>query len=353
MLRSKGNGQVSEHERLHVGLVGCGNHGGALAQAIVRTDALRLVACADPDERAVGRAAALAGDVAAHASLDALLATAAVDAVIIATPHHLLAPLALASIRAGKHTFVEKPLALNEAEAKEIEFAAASADVTCMAGYSFRFSMASYVHDLLAQGVVGEIQAISGAIGHGPMDRGWQASPETGGGPLLYVGCHLIDLLLWFVGDEPVRVFADVRRRSDTGTDATSAIQLGFDTGVVAQLLVTQAAPSFFYELHIVGRAGSITLRGRNFLQFEIEVLSNAVRAYREPTIIRPQIRRDNISMMLVPELEEFAAAVQEQRPPSITASDGRRVLRVLDAVAESGRSGQAVALDLPVLAAY
>ena len=116
---------------------------------------------------------------------------------------------------------------------------------------------------------------------------------------------------------------------------------------------LVQAAPSFFYELHILGRSGSITLRGRNFLQFEIEVLSNAVRAYREPTIIRPQIQRDNITMMLVPELEEFAAAIQEQRPPSITASDGRRVLRILDAVAESGRSGRPIALDVPVLAAY
>src|SRR5205807_1444092 len=108
-----------------------------------------------------------------------------------------------------------------------------------------------------------------------------------------------------------------------------------------------------FYELHIVGRSGSVTLRGRNFLQFELEVMGQAVAAFREPSIIRPQIRRDNISMMLVPELAEFTAAVQEQRAPSITASDARRVLRILDAVVESGRSGHAVALDVPVLAAY
>src|SRR5207244_3120683 len=266
--------------------------------------------------------------------LQALCASAASCTVVVSTARGGVPSLEKAASRAGKATYVERPLALNEAEAKEIEFAAASADVTCMAGYSFRFSMARYVQDLLAEGVVGEIQAVTGAIGTGPMDRGWLASPETGGGPLLYVGCHLIDLLLWFVGDEPVSVHADVRRRADTGVDASSAIQLVFASGAQAQLLVTQGAPSFFYELNILGRAGSITLRGRNFLQFEIEVLSNAVRAYREPTIIRPQIQRDNITMMLVPELDEFANAVQEQRPPSITASDGRRVLRILEAVA-------------------
>src|SRR5207249_2671547 len=97
---SKLMSSMSEQDSLRVGLVGCGNHGGALAQAIVRSDLLRLVACADPDELAVHRAAALSGNVSVHASLDALLASTAVDAVVIATPHHLLAPMALASIRA-------------------------------------------------------------------------------------------------------------------------------------------------------------------------------------------------------------------------------------------------------------
>ena len=87
-------------------------------------------------------------------------------------------------------------------------------------------------------------------------------------------------------------------------------------------------------------------MRGRNFLQFEIEVSSSAVAAYGEPTIIRPLVQRDNITMMLVPELQEFAASIMEKRSPSVTVADGRRVLRVLDAVIKSGRSLQPVALS-------
>ena len=83
--------------------------------------------------------AGLAGDASTHPSLDALLAASDVDAVIVATPHHLLAPLSLLAIRAGKHVLVEKPIALDEQQAKEVEFAAASGGLTCMAGYSFRF----------------------------------------------------------------------------------------------------------------------------------------------------------------------------------------------------------------------
>ena len=332
-----------------IGLVGCGVHGTNLAQAAVRTESLDLVACADPDESAARRAAAFGSDVSIHDSVESLLASTRVDAVLIATPHHLLAPTALAAIQAGKHVLVEKPMAMNAREGAEVELAAARAGVTCMAGYSFRFSMGSYVQTLLAAGAVGDIQAVSGSIGVGPMNRSWTARPETGGGPLLYVGCHLIDFLLWFTGDEPVSVFADVRQRSDSGTDETSAIQIGLAKGCLGQLLVTQAAPGFFYDFHIQGRSGSIALRGRNFLQFEIEVFSTSIASYAEPTVIRPAIRRDNISMMLVPELEEFASSVRERRRPWITAADGCRVLKVLDAVVESGNSRERVALEIVV----
>jgi predicted dehydrogenase len=57
--------------------------------------------------------------------------------------------------------------------------------------------------------------------------------------------------------------------------------------------------------------------------------------------------------MMFVPELEEFAGAINENRAPAITAADARRVLRVLDAVVESGRTGRAIELTARALAAH
>jgi predicted dehydrogenase len=106
---------------------------------------------------------------------------------------------------------------------------------------------------------------------------------------------------------------------------------------------VTQAASTFFYTIDIHGRAGRVSLRGWSFLQFEIEVSSTANPAYAQPSVIRPRIGRDNIAMMFMPELEEFARAVSERRQPAISVKDGRQVLKVLDAVAEAGRAGHAV----------
>jgi predicted dehydrogenase len=163
---------------------------------------------------------------------------------------------------------------------------------------------------------------------------------------LLYLGSHLVDMLLWFIDDRPVEISGSIRRRPDTNIDDTSPFQISFSRGAVAQGLVSQAASTFFLMVDIHGRAGRVTLRGWSFLQFEIEVSSSVNARFTQPTVIRPQIEGDNITMMLVPELEEFAHAVWEDREPSITATDGRRVLRVLDGVVASDRHGAPVSID-------
>jgi predicted dehydrogenase len=109
---------------------------------------------------------------------------------------------------------------------------------------------------------------------------------------------------------------------------------------------VTQTAPGFFYDIRVMGSSGLVALRGRNFLQYDVEVQSESHSAYREPTIIRPAMQGDHITMMLVPELEEFGAAVAENRAPAITARDGRAVLRVLDAARRSSDAHRPVALE-------
>ena len=343
-LGSSATGISQEATRLlRVGIVGCGYEGNCLATAVARTSTLRLVACADPDRAAATRVAALGQDVSRHPSVESLLDEAAVDAVLVATPNHLLCPVSLQALRAGKHVLAEKPIGLNEQEAVMIEGEAARAGVRYMAGYSCRFSLGRHVHDLLAAGVVGDIQAMTGVFGCSPISDGWIASTKTGGGPLLHLGSHLVDMLLWFAGDDPVEISGTVQRRADTGVDETSAFQIGFSQGAVAQCLVTQATSTWFFTVDIHGRAGRVTLRGWNFLEFEIEVSSKAIATYVHPTVVRPHINRDHVTMMLVPELEEFALAIREERAPAITAADGRRVLQVLDGVVAADRQGKPV----------
>lgn len=322
-----------------VGIVGCGYQGHLMAHAIARAEGLRVTACADPVQASAASVAALAGHSDVYASAGELLDRSEVDAVIIATPHHVLQEIALLALGAGKHVLAEKPIAMNEQQAAEIEEAVAKTGLRYMSGYSLRFFVAQkQVHDLLAAGVAGEIQAVTAGIGVPPLS-GWMADPETGGGALLYLGSHLVDEVLWYVGEDPVEVFADVRLQSDNGTDGTAAFQIRFAGGVVAQCLVTQAADAWFDFVSIYGRAGRIGLAASNWLRYEISVSSSVVAAYAQPATIRPRLTGDPIMMMLVPELEEFAAAIRENRQPAITVTNGRQVLRILDAVVRSGRT--------------
>jgi predicted dehydrogenase len=285
--------------------------------------------------------AAAAGNAEIYGSAEELLDRGQVDAVMIATPHHVLHDIALAAIGAGKHVLAEKPIAMNEQEAASIEEAVTQAGICYMAGYSLRFFVAQkQVYGLLEAGVAGPIQVVTAGIGTGPLSN-WLARPEMGGGALLYLGSHLVDEVLWYIDDDPVQVYADITVVSSTGADETSAFQIRFARGAVAQCLVTQAADSWFDFVHIYGREGRIGLASSNWLRYDISVCSKAIEAYLEPTTIRPRLWGDPIMMKLVPEVEEFAAAIQENRPPAIPVTAGRRVLKVLDAVLESGRTGQ------------
>jgi predicted dehydrogenase len=306
-----------------------------------------MAACADIERTAAARLAAQHGNPPVFSSVEEMLAGSELDAVLVATPHCALHPVARAAVRAGKHVMVEKPVGIDAQQVRELEEAVKQAGVLCLAGYSFRsFPALKIVRELVDGGTVGEIQAVLGSIGLPPLSGGWPATPETGGGPLLFVGSHLVDEVLWLVGDDPTEVTADVRTRADTGADETAAFQIAFAHGVTAQCLVTQAADGFFNCLDIVGRAGRIGLRGAGFLNYTVEVISKRQPAYSQPTTLRPTWTGDARVAMHVPQLEEFARAIREGGSPAVTLAEARRVMVVLDAVFEAGRTGTVVCIE-------
>lgn len=337
---------MSNEQSLRVGIVGCGYQGGILAKAVSKSESFVVVACADPDREAANKLASNSGSVAVYTSVEQLLENSEVDAVFVATPHHLLTPVSLAAIRAGKHVLCEKPVGLIEAEAVQIEKAVAKAGVRFEAGYSFRRLPAwQRVRVLLDAGAVGEIIAVTGVFSVTPMSKGWTATPETGGGPLLFLGSHLIDQVLWYVGANPVEVFAHVTRRADTKADDASTFQIRFANGATAQCIVSQASSTFFYRLDIYGRAGRISLNTVGFLDYEIVVQSTSLPEYDQPTSIRPPLADDPRMVKHRAQLETFAQAIREKREPSVTVRDGRKVLKVIDAVFRSGETGKPVQL--------
>lgn len=343
---------MNDSLKLHVGIVGCGYQGGRLARAIALVDALTVTACADIiPERAV-ELAAFAGQASAHASAEDLLENSNVDVVMVATPHHVLAPISLLAMRAGKHILSEKPCGMSAGELAEVEETVARTGVSYLAGYSFRYIPAWYkVHELLEQGVLGEIQAVLGCIGVGAMDEGWKSTPETGGGPLLYVGTHLVDQVMWYLQDDPVEVYASSRFRSDTRADETSTFEVKFAKGTTAQLMSTQTAFGFINQVDIYGRDGSIHLQPCGFLDYELTVSSRVVEEYKQPAVIHVPVAGDVRDIKHSHQLSDFVQSIRTGKPAFVTAHQARKVMEVIDAVFISSRTNKPVRVgqEIPV----
>ncbi len=142
-------------------------------------------------------------------SLDEALADAAGDAVYVATPVFLHAPQTIASLRAGKHVVCEKPMAMNEAEARTmVQVAEESGKTLGVAYYRRSYPKVQRARQLIDAGAIGK-PVLAELTCHGWFDgtgeRSWLVDPaKAGGGPLLDIASHRIDVLNFWFG-QPVR----------------------------------------------------------------------------------------------------------------------------------------------------
>ncbi|MFD3377554.1 MULTISPECIES: Gfo/Idh/MocA family protein [unclassified Streptomyces] len=212
--------------------------------------------------RSLDRARAFAdefGFARAFDDLDALVADPEVDAVYLATPHALHAPMALRAITAGKHVLVEKPLGVDAAEAREIAAAARRRGVFAMEAMWMKFnpSFRAFVNQARS-GRIGDIRTVRGYFGlpFGVADSTrWSA--ERASSTLLDQGIYPVTLALELLG-KPSGITADGQVRSD-GVDLTEYVTLRYDGGQVAHLAASMVQ---FIEptASVSGTAGWMTI---------------------------------------------------------------------------------------------
>lgn len=200
------------------------------------------------------------GVATSYEGLAALLADPAVDAVYVATPHPDHAPAALAAIAAAKPVLVEKPFAMDAAEAATIAAAAAAAGVFCMEAMWTRWLPHMVrVRELIAAGTLGEIVAVQADHGQRfPRDAGHRLyAPALGGGALLDLGVYPVSFASMVLGP-PVAMSAQ-GSPAFTGVDASDAVVLGYASGAKAVLHTTLSA-STPCRAWIAGTEGTIDI---------------------------------------------------------------------------------------------
>jgi len=226
--------------QLRIGLIGCGRIAQAVHVPVLQSlHGARLVAIAEADAGNRTTAGRLAPDCTLLGDFQELIDAAAVDAVVICLPPHLHAAAAIVAFEAGLHVYVEKPLAPSMSEAAAIIAAWRTAGTVGMMGFNFRFHpQAQAVREQLQRNAIGKVLAVRGSFTILPHEiPEWKQHRSSGGGVLLDLASHHVDLVR-YVLDEPV-VQAFAATRSVVGEGDNAAVQLTMRSGASVQLLVS------------------------------------------------------------------------------------------------------------------
>src|SRR5688500_11259073 len=203
-------------QRPRVAIIGCGGiANGSHAPSLKRLQdegACEVVACADVNESVAKAMAEKFGIPRYVTDFRALLELDELDGVTVATPPFVHKEATIAALRAGKHVLCEKPMAMNVAEAKEMAQVARETGKVLTIGHGGRFSAAAQaIHERVAAGDLGEIYYAKATAlrQRGVPSRGvFTVKKLNGGGPLIDIGVHALDLTVWLMGNpRPIGVY--------------------------------------------------------------------------------------------------------------------------------------------------
>ncbi len=285
------------------------------------------------------RAEALAaefGAAAAYDRVDALLADPRLEAIYLATPPALHAAQAIAALEAGKAVLVEKPLAVTTAEAAAMLAAAERTGQRLGVCFPLRANPAvQAIQSWLAAGELGHLVYLRAQLAKWYPLTGdlWRADPrQAGGGVLLDLGSHLLDLA-WLLAGPAARITAVLANRAfDVPVEDTACVTVQHESGALAVLELSFAAAGSDNAVEVYGTQGWLTWRsdgdGERLRRVtggvEEEVRCAATNVYRS-------------------ELVEFGRAVRSGAGLLAEAADGLRNVAWVEAAYRSARDGLAV----------
>ena len=336
---------------LSFAIIGTGMVARYHAEAIAQTPGAKLTAVCRSDVTGAQQAAEQFG-VLCETNYDALLARPDVEAVCICTPSGMHAEQAIRAAQAGKHVLVEKPMALTLADADAMIQACRDANVQLgvvlqrRTDPTFSLVRESLVGHELGEMVLGSITVPYVRPQSYYDSAAWRGTwALDGGGALMNQGIHLVDLLLWYMGDvAEVQANFTTRARAIEVEDCVTAT-LRFTNGALGSIVATTAAePGFPHRVEVYGTDGGVQIEGETVARWNGGGSHRAATttsgsadagAGGSPTGISA-VGHTNIVM-------DFVEAIRNGRVPLVPGEEGRRSLALVLAIYEAARSGQAV----------
>jgi UDP-N-acetylglucosamine 3-dehydrogenase len=350
---------------LRVALVGAGNIASHHLPAYQQfREEVELVAVCDLDGELARKRAREAGVERVYDDVARMIREVACDALDVCAPPDQHAPIASAAIEAGRHVLVEKPFALSLRECRDLVAAADRAGVTLMVAQNQRFLPTHQAaRAIIASGELGEIRAVRidsiqhwggfSAAGH------WQYDgARAGGGAVIGVGVHRLDLARFLVGDVR-RVSAVTKTASPefvNGAEEYAAATLEFENGALGQAFATVSAfrTPWSEQLIVFGEHGTIhaspapgNMRSRAFVASEqrsapVEDWADQFHGF-EPIDADGEGLRSESGQ--VNEILHFASCCATGAEPLSSGRDNLGTMKLISGIYESAHTGQPVEL--------
>lgn len=326
-------------DTVRLGAIGLGWFGGVLAEAGRTSGEAEVVSCFARSEDS-RRAFAEAHGCAAADSLDALLDDPSIAGVIVATPHSTHVELIEQAAAAGKHVFVEKPLALTVEGARRAIEATERAGVVLQVGHNRRRQPANRrIHSMVESGELGTVMQLEGFHSspgaHKPDLPAWRTDPdECPAGGMTALGVHTVDTFNYFVG-QASRVFAFSKKVIGASTlDEATAVTIEYESGPIGQIGTSYFVPGIV-ALSVYGTDANVWNEddgGRLLTQ------ARADKTRTEHAVEQIDTMQD--------EIVEFARCIRDGATPETGGPEGLEVAVVLEGIARSVDSGSVIDLS-------
>ena len=355
-------------KKFRIGIVGIGAIANLHARAIHDlTHATLVGGCCRQAQK--GRQFADEHQCAWYATADELLDQEELDLITICTPSGAHLEPALAAIRRGVHVLCEKPIEITLSRAQQMIDAAAAAQV-CLGGvFPLRFNpLVQAAHAAAAQGRLGQLAVASVMVpwwrddAYYAPDR-WQGTLALdGGGALINQSIHAIDAMQWIAAAAGCgriqEVFGLTARRGHASelieVEDTAVAALRFENGAVGQILAaTSLWPGSSQRLLFAGREGTIEIHEQELRQWQFRQLADDDDQIRQ-RFSQPGIQGGAADPLAIDysnhtrNIQDFLAALEHGREPSINGQEACKALAIIRAVYESAECGQPVRLPEP-----
>ena len=343
-------------DKVRIGMIGAGFSAELHADANSRNPRAEVVACASPDRQGLEKFAARWEIPKIFTDHRAMLELKDIDMVTIGVPNFLHCRMVLDAAGAGKHVVIEKPLAMNLAEADQMIAACRTADVKLMYAEDLCFAP-KYVRAkrIVDEGGIGKVFHIRQLEKHfGPHSDWFWDMERSGGGALFDMGCHGTECARWILHKPPVKsVIASmntyVHASRTRGEDDSTAI-IEFEGGAIAVIENSWAKRGGIEDaLEIHGSDGVIycdLVRGSSLLTYSEHGYGYAVEKAPDTKGWTMPLFDEWWQYGYPDEMAHFVDCVLHDQQPQETAEDGRAVLEVMFACYESAATGRRI--DFP-----